>query len=192
MGEVRIVEKPSEISWDAIHEILLAAHSDQNKDGGTQTSAYLTGEELKERVGDGKCFIALLNDKVVGTASVNIRERNFWYNKGKIAYYCFDAIIPDYQGLGIYSMLDAVRDEFVRASEINVIYTSTSYRNKKMQDIKRRQGYRLVGFHAFKDTNYYSVTFARWLNGCPFSTWYIGLRYIITMVRVKLRNRDRR
>ena len=189
--EVQVIEKPAEISWDSIHEILLAAHSDKNKVGGAQTSAYLSGDELEKEVGNGKCFIALVDNKIVGTASVNIRERNFWYHKGMIAYYCFDAVIPDCQGLGIYSKLDAARDEFVKMSGVNVIYIHTSYSNKKMQEIKRKQGYRLVGFHAFKDTNYYSVTLAKWLDGCPFPKCYCALRYYYYMVRMKLRYRDR-
>lgn len=82
--EVQVIEKPAEISWDSIHEILLAAHSDKNKVGDAQTSAYLSGDELEKVVGDGKCFIALVDNKIAGTASVNIRERNFWYNRGEL------------------------------------------------------------------------------------------------------------
>lgn len=191
-NQVTVIEKPSEISWGTIHEILFAAHSNKNKDGGAQVTANLTGDELKEKVGDGKCFVALVDGKVVGTASVTIRKRNFWFHKGEIAYYCFDAILPDYQGLGLYSKLGAARDEFVRESGLNVIYTHTSYSNKKMQEIKRMQGYRLVGFHAFKDTNYFSVTLAKWLAGRAKPKWYCVLMYYYYMVRMKLRFRDRK
>lgn len=182
--QVIVVEKASEISWDAIHEILLAAHNDKNKDGGAQATAFLTGEELKEKVGDGKCFVALMDGKMVGTGSVSIRERNYWYSRGKIAYYCFGAILPDYQGLGIYSKLDKARDEYVKKLGLNLIYTHTSSSNKKMQEIKKKQGYRLVGFSAFKSTNYYSVTLAKWIEGCPYSKWHCYLRYYYAMLRV--------
>lgn len=182
--QVIVVEKPLEFSWDAIHEILFAAHSDKNKDGGAQITAYLTGKELKEKVGDGKCFVALMDGKLVGTGSVSIRERNYWYSQGKIAYYCFDAILPDFQGHGIYSKIDTARDEFVRQLGLNVIYTHTSSRNKKMQEIKMKQGYRLVGFSAFKSTNYYSITLAKWIDGCPYSKWHCSLRYYYAMLRV--------
>jgi len=187
--QVIVIEKPSEISWDVIHKILLAAHSDKNKDGGAQVTAYLTGDELKEKVGDGKCFVALMDGKLVGTASVTIREQNFWYHKGKIAYYGFGAILPEYQGFGIYSKLDAARDEYVKNSGIDAIYTHTSFRNKKMQEIKRKQGYRLVNFFASTKTDYYSVTLAKWIGNWPFPAWYCLFRFYLKKIYIRVRVR---
>ena len=119
---------------------------------------------MKEKVGNGECFVAMIDGEVIGTGSVSIREHNFWFSKGRLAYFLFDAILPKYQGLGIYSKIDLEREKFVKSLGINVIYTHTSYSNKKMQKIKKNFGYQLVRFSAFSNTNYYSVTLAKWLN----------------------------
>lgn len=192
MNNIRIIEKPSNISWNVIHEILLAAHSDKNKEGGAQATAFLTGEQLMERVGkQGKCFIALVDSKVVGTASVSLRDKKFWFHKGRIAYYCFAAILPDWQGRGIFSKLNKARDVYVKDLGVNVIYIHTSHQNKKMQNICKKHGYRLVGFHAFKETDYFSVTLAKWTKGYGKSKLHCFLRYFYYMIRVRLYHRDR-
>ena len=191
LDNVTILKKPEFISWDTIHSILLSAHNDKNKEGGMQVTANYLGNELKEKVGNGECFVAMIDGEVIGTGSVSIREHNFWFSKGRLAYFLFDAILPKYQGLGIYSKIDLEREKFVKSLGINVIYTHTSYSNKKMQKIKKNFGYQLVRFSAFSNTNYYSVTLAKWLNKCPFPKWYCFLHYYYSMFRVKLRHRDR-
>ena len=187
----KIVEKPLNVSWEVIHDILQVAHCDKNKEGGVQITARYSGVELKEKVGKGKCFVALLDDKVVGTCSVSIREREFWFGKGCMAYYMFDAVLPSYQGYGIYSKLEEARDKYIISKEINLIYTYTSYHNKKMHKIKKHAGFRLVGFFASQKTDYYSVILAKWIGGCPFPKWYCHFRYVYSMIRVRLHNRNR-
>ena len=191
IDSVTILKKPEHISWDIIHTLLLTAHSDKNKEGGMQVTANYSGNELKEKIGNGECFVAMIGGEVIGTGSVSIRECNFWFSKGRIAYFLFDAILPKYQGLGIYSQIDVAREEFVNSLGINVIYTHTSYSNKKMQIIKKKSGYRLVVFSAFRSTNYFSVTLAKWLNKCPYPKWYCYLHYYSSMFRVKLHYKDR-
>lgn len=185
--QIEIMEKPQWVSWDEIHSVLYAAHSDKKKDGGIQITANYSGEELKKKVGNGMCFVATIDGRIVGTASVIIRRTNLWFNKGESAYYMLDAVLPAYQGLRIYSSLNEARDNYVNDKGIRVIYTYTAHNNKKMKCIKIKQGYRLVAFSVSSKTEYYSVIMARWLSECPFPRWYCSLRYLVSMLSVVLK-----
>lgn len=182
---VVVIEKPEWVLWDSIHQILYTAHSDKKKSGGLQVTASYTGEELQEKLSGGKCFVAIDDTRVIGTASVVIKKTNRWFCKGLSAYYMLDAVLPEYQGRGVYTLLDAARDEYVNQKGISVIYMHTSERNKKMQAIKEKQGYRLVALSVSSKTDYYSVIMVRWLNECPFSKFYCRLRYTLSRLYIK-------
>lgn len=181
-----IIEKPEEIGWDAIHSIIFASHTSAHKDGGVQATAFYSGEELRHKIGGGKCFVALDEGVAIGTCSLVIKEIHAWFYSGEVAYYMWDAVLPSYQGTGVYSQLDEARDQYIRERNVKVIITRTSERNRKMQRIRMRKGYRKVSFAATTQTNYYSVLLARWVDECPFPLWYCFLRYKLIEIKTRL------
>ncbi|MBQ5943968.1 MAG: hypothetical protein IJL61_04525 [Bacteroidales bacterium] len=180
MSEIRVMEKPDWISWNEIHELLLSAHKKNIAKGMVMGVPQLSGEELKNRVGDnGKCFVALFDNSLVGTTSISYFQGKHWYDKGKlVAHSLASGILPKYQGIGIYEELMGLRDADICDMHAEIIHADTAEDNKIIRMNAKRNGFVDVDFRFVHD--HYSVIFVKWLNGCPFSDSYIKFRYKIT------------
>lgn len=167
-----MMEKPDSVSWDVIHDVLWAAHAKNREDGIHMKAPALSGEKMKELVGEqGRCLVAMDGDKVVGTSSYKIITSNKWYAQGQaIAYWMLNGVLPEYQGNGIYSKLLRYSEESIRQSHINLIEMNTAEHNTTVQRALRKKGWVYVDFITFP-TDHYSVVMVKWLNACPFSRW---------------------
>ena len=159
---ITVIEKPEEITFEQIREVLWDANERNRRDGFYLSTASMPGEKLKERLGpDGKCFVALAHKDgadeplLVGTISIRYLDRRRWYAKGRVADYMLAAVISSYQGKHINSML--AEKVFETAREAN------------------------------PGGDHYSVIMAKWLGKCPFSDAYCKLRYLAGKTLVKLR-----
>lgn len=186
--DIVIQEKPEWVSWDMIHEVLWKAHQQNMAHGMTMRTVKLNGEELKERVGDGQCFVALdRDDHIVGTGSIKVYLSQVWFAKGLTAKLMLGAVLPEYQGRGIYRQLLQKRFDYAREKKASVILMDTAEHNLKMQKILKRYDFRYVSCFASKFSKHYSVVMAKWLSYCPYSKWYCQWRYFIQMLIIKLR-----
>lgn len=186
MGEIIVETKPSNISWDAIANLLAESHKDNIKRGFTQNSSHMKGSEIEKKVSNGMCFIAKDGETVVGTLSVIPRKKANWYcNKG--ALYCMLAgVSPKYKGKGVYSLLAHARDEYARKMGFPVVYLYTPIKNRRMQKAAKKDGFIPVSFSVSTDTTYYSVIMAKWLNGCPFNQFYCLFKYFYSQFYIRL------
>ena len=106
MSEIKIQEIPQWITFDDIHELLYLAHESNRKQGFNVKTSEMSGPELQKRLGvTGKCFVALDGEKLVGTASYRVLERNNWYFQGKVVDLIHVGVHPDYKGKKVFSML---------------------------------------------------------------------------------------
>ena len=150
-------------------------------------SPDMTPEELKEKLKDGCCFVAIDGERVVGTCSVLFFKSNQWWAKGKdVANPCLDAIIPDYKGTDVYFGLNEIRRQYINKKGIRIIQFSTHENNKVDTKISLRKGAKFVRFCSFADTNHYSVVMVNWLDGCPFSDRYCDFRFKLSKFLTKL------
>lgn len=78
MSKISIIEKPLEISWETIHEVLLAAHQENRSKGIIMAYSVQEGDKIKEIIEDsgGIMFVALDENKVVGTLGVEVKKEN--------------------------------------------------------------------------------------------------------------------
>lgn len=187
MGEIRIIEKPEEVPFSAIHDVMVAAHEQNFQKGIVTKSTRLSPEELQAKLGDrGRCFVAMDGDRVAGTSSFCVRRFNCWYARGDVAVTMFTAVLPEYKGQHISSLLDDRIEEEVRALGLKRIAFDTPQGNTLMQEIALKRGYRRVGFFSYP-SNHYSVEMMKWLDGCPFSGARISLRYFLRKAYIQLR-----
>lgn len=188
MEEIKIIEKPDWVSWDDIHELLLQAHNINKKKGIVTNYSLLPGEKIKEIVGvDGKCWIAMDGNKLVGTTSVGFFIGRDWWNKGeKVAHSCFTGIRRQYQGIGLNDQLGAKMAEYVRSVGVNMIQGDTAENNHTMRKIIELKGYKTVDLYA-SSSPHYAVRFVKWYCECPFSDQYINRRYKISEKLTKWR-----
>lgn len=184
MSEIIVTERPDNISWEDIRKTLLDAHKNNISNGLVVRSTTLTGDQLREQVADGKCFVALDGNKVVGVAAVRIKPCDKWFCHGKAAHFLLGSVLSDYQGQGIYSQLQKGRYEYIEKEGISIITTNTAANNERMVRMLPKHGFhRAAMFHA-ADTDHFSITWVKWLKGEPsgFTRWY---HYALSVIKTK-------
>lgn len=188
MKNIVIKIKPENISFDDIHKIIASAHSANIDNGFTMRTASLTGEELKERIGeDGICLVALDDEKLVGTLSIRFVKRNTWYAKGIIPEYILAAVLPEYQGYHINSKLSNMAFSILKEKKYSLVELDTAEKNYKAIKIYEHFGFKKVNFVVFENLDHYNVFMVKWLTKCPYSNFYCYIRYIIRKFKTKLR-----
>ena len=180
MNEINIIEMNNHYTYDEISKIIKKAYSIHDNNGFHLNTSDLDENGLNNRVGEnGKTFIALHNDKIVGTGSVRFVERNKWYKKGIMPDYILAAVLPEYQGQHINKKISEAVFQFVKEKGYNLVELDTASNNKNAINIYKHYGFQLVDFRAFKNTDHYSVVMVKWLDKCPYTKLYCLIRYYI-------------
>ena len=179
---IRIVEKSDSISWDSIAELIRISHSVNKKYNLTMKTASLTAKELAYKVNGGITYVAINEqNQLVGTASVVPRSDNGkWYEKSKrCAFYLYLAVLPDFQGKGISTLL---YKEIERAANIrivaDIIKSGTAQNNTAQRSNFKKNGFIPVELTSNKNVDYYSVIYVKYLDGrLPFPIWICKLLF---------------
>jgi hypothetical protein len=75
-ANLQIVEKPEWVSWEDIHEVLVKAHAQNRANGINMKKPSLPGEKIAKEIGEeGKMFVAMEDNKVVGTLALIKKRR---------------------------------------------------------------------------------------------------------------------
>lgn len=170
---ITIVEKNDDISWDALAKIQYIAHHENRTNGIDQACAYLSGEQLKNNIGNGRCFVAMDENKPIGIACYRICKnyRKYWFCNGEtVAELLYSALLPEYQKGNTFYKLVMTRNAAIEEDGAEIIVTDTHERNTKMRDIFILYGFNELCYHKYISCNYISIVMAKWLNSCcPFS-----------------------
>ena len=191
MKEDEIVVKSADEwggSYDEIHHLIFKAHLKNREKGIVYKSTSYTGEQIKQRVGNGVTFVAFKDDVLVATASVSLCLGTKWYEKGVIvAHYCLDAVMPEFQGQGIMKIIDLFRYNFSIASGAKIIRSGTAEKNSIQRSKFIKNGFIPCDYIATKGNDYYSVMYVKWLDpACAHSNMYCRYKYYKSFIRVRL------
>lgn len=185
---IEIKEKDNNISFEIVHNILFESHKENMKNKVLMKTVTLSSEQLEERIGkNGKCFIALYDDKIVGTLSVRFVERNTWYAQGIIPDYILAGILPEYQGMHINTMLSNKVFDYSKDQGFDKIELDTAEKNKQAIKVYKHLGFRLVDFKAFSGADHYSVVMIKNFYKFPHSKIYYYVRFLMKKYYIKLR-----
>lgn len=188
MSNIKIVEKPDWVSWETIHEVLVAAHAENRSKGVIMAYSVQPADQIAKICSKGVMFVALDGDKVVGTAAIILQKENRWYYKGVVAYMTFAGVLPEYAGKGIYKQLSVTREQRAMDMDISVVMGATHEKNYRRLEIEKQLGAKFVQLRAGQD--HYNVIFIRYLKGsCPFPDWYISIMFNASKILYKLRYR---
>lgn len=186
-SSIQIVEKPDWVSWEDIKRCLYEAHAVNREKGINMTHYQWSAGKIKGSLGVKGVMLVALNGKlIVGTAAIGDRVGSRWYNKGRYAYFCFDGVIKDYNGKGIFSQLDSKREEVAREKGYNVLVFDTHAQNTHRQKIALKNGYRYVRYFQANSKDHYCVVMAKWINGCPYSSLYCWAKYHVSIFKTKI------
>lgn len=184
--DIIVTEKPDWVSWEEIKECLSEAHAENRRNGINMSYPSQPAGMIRDRVGeDGKMFVALDGRKVIGTASVRVKNVNNWFHSGRTAYFGFAAVHPEYQGKGVYKMLSDARYEYLTTTDLRTILMDTHLNNKHIQQILAAQGFKYVDLKRTPD--HFSVRMFKWLDGCPYSELKCRMMYFKRYWAEKLR-----
>jgi GNAT superfamily N-acetyltransferase len=187
-SKIQVIEKPEWVSWDEIHEVLWKAHEQNRKKGIIMSYPSLSGEEIRNKIGDkGKMFVAIEDDKVIGTLALIKKVGKQWYNTGQYGYLCFGAVLPECSGKGVYRSLYQLAETTAKQMGLLVLTRDTNENNARMLKITKQEGYHFVECKAWKD--HFNIVRAKWLDKCPYPTWYIKTRFLLSKMIIKLRYR---
>lgn len=183
-----MTEKPNNISYEIIHDVLYAAHESTREQGIQFFTSSLIGRELEERIGkDGKCFVALVGYKVVGTVSVSMSDRNTWYANGRTASLKLLGVVPEFTGKHISSLLIQKVIDYATNMGATSVILDTAKENKQAISIYLHKGFHLVGYLSPKNANHYSVVCAHFLNNRKVSKLYCKMRFAVEKAYICLR-----
>ena len=187
MGEIKYMLKPDWITWDDVQECQRRAHEKNNKKGFQMQVQTITGDDLKNGVGDGHCFVALDGDKVVGTASlIFLKSKIHWWTRSTVAFTCFDGVLPEYWGTDVFIGLDAIRNKYIEDSGVRIRQCNTSEKNKAVIQLCKKGGYKLVQYSATgRGASYYSVIMCKWDDGCPYSDSFCSFMFKASKIVIK-------
>ena len=175
-SSIQIVEKPDWVSWDAIHKVLWNAHEKNRSRGMNMAHAAFSGEQIEDYLApDGKMFVAVCGDEVVGVAAYKEKDIKFWFGGGRYAYCCFAAVLPEYAGQGIYRQLVELREKTALAQGIDKMMFNTHPKNSRVIGIALNNGYKKVSYTSDGSASW--VYLVKWLNGCPVSNTRLSIMY---------------
>ena len=138
-------------------------------------------ERIIGHLGDnGFMLVALDGEKLVGTAALGDRVGKIWYANGPYAYACFDSIIPEYAGRGIFRALDSKRESLAISAGYNVMVFDTHCKNVHRIRIAKKMGYRPVHYFRAKSGDHYNIVMVKWLRDRSFSPIHCWVRYHIS------------
>lgn len=188
--DIQIIEKPDWISWDDIKQCLMDSHAVNRARGINMAHYQWPVEKIKNSLGEnGVMLVALDGKKVVGTAAIGEKNGNAWYVKGRYGYMCFAGVLPEYNGRGIYKALISKRETIAKDLGYHVLLLDTHRENKRIQEIALKNGYKFVRFFLANSKDHYSVVMVKWLDDCPYSSFYCWRKYLLSKVKTMLRTK---
>lgn len=181
---IRILEKPDWITWESVHDLLWEAHQSNREKGIIMKYPSLSGQEIQKRVeGNGKMFVAIQNDRLVGCAAAIIKTSNVWFSGNRFVYLCFVGIHPNNKKLGLYSKLIRAVESYREEIVSDLIVFDTHRGNSRMIRINEKNGYQKVMIKMWG--GHESVVLAKWYEKCPFSNVFIKKMYYRSVFRSK-------
>lgn len=187
-SNIQIVEKPDWVTWDDIKQCLFEAHAENRAKGINMAHYQWPVERIKDSLGKkGVVLVALDGKRLIGTAAIGDKIGKTWYTKGPYAYICFDAVIPEYSGKGIFKLLDRKREQLAIDLGYKTLVFDTHSNNFHRQEIALKNGFRLVRFFRASSKDHYSVVMAKWLDGCPYSSFYCWIKFQLSKFQALMR-----
>lgn len=181
------MEKPDWVSWEEVLTCLHEAHKVNKRKGFTMPGNDMTLKEFKEKLGDGKCFVALDGDKVIGICTVRFIKSHRWCTWGKrVAYNGLDGILKAYQGTDVFMSLNALRYKCINESGVRVVEFNTAENNKVVITRNVKNGAKIIQYAHMAKGGYHPIVMMRWLDGCPYPDWLCNFMFKLSKYVVKL------
>ena len=128
--------------------------------GLNYTASYQDDEETKKRMSEGRAFVLLTNNEVVGT--ITFLEKNYFTEK-RSAYLCQFAIAPKLKRQGLGSIIMDFCEQLANDEKFEAVQLDTAKPAKHLVDWYLSRGYKIVGEKHWEGKTYDSHVFEKTL-----------------------------
>ena len=103
---------------------------------------------------------------------------------------CERVFRPDLEGVPVVVLSNndgcvVARSNEAKKMGIDCVYFDAHEHNNRILSIQEKSGFIPIGLIVCKD--HYNIIMMKWLNGCPYSSWYCRCQYLIRKYFIKLR-----
>jgi GNAT superfamily N-acetyltransferase len=161
---IRPIEKSD--SLEALTMLLHRAYKKWADKGLRYLASYQDVQTTKKRLEKGQCFVALLDNNMVGTITYYSdvkNSRHDWYKQPFVAKYGQLAVDPSLQKSGLGSMLIDHVETLAQQDGFTEITIDTAESATELVNYYIRKSYRPVAYTQWKETNYRSVLLSKTL-----------------------------
>ena len=184
--ELIFTQKPDNITYEELQALLHKAHESNKKEGMYYSTADQSVETLMQKLKDAVTYVAIDGDKAVGTESVQFRKLNYWYHNGDVGMLKLGGVDPEYKGYHIFTKLITACKECAWERGMTICVTDTSEQNVIVRHLLEGLGYVLVDYCVYPGNNFYSIVYAIWKDGCPYSKWTVKWNYFWKRCKIRL------
>ncbi len=145
-------------------ELLHRAYAELGEQGLHFTAVDQTEATTRVRIERGRCFVAVVDDAVVGTItyySPSPNAASAWYRLPGVATFGQFGVDPDYRGRRIGSRLLAHVEALARADGAIELALDTAENAIALVDMYARMGFRVVAHDDYIVTAYRSVVMSK-------------------------------
>lgn len=129
-------------------------------------ASYQDDDVTRDRINDGKCYVAVHNGTIVATVTFYAKPSGFpnspdLYRQDGVARFGQFAVEPRLQRFGIGGILMDFLENVARTSGHNQIACDTSERAQHLIDYYMKRGYHIAGSTQWNMVNYRSVLLSK-------------------------------
>lgn len=121
-------------------------------------------ETTRKRISNGTCFVATIDDKIVGTITFkmpHVGHNVAWLDRPDIGHISQMAVEPALQSKGIGARLMRQAEEYARTRGLAELALDTSEQAGHLISWYKRLGYRFIEYVQWDVTNYRSVVMSK-------------------------------
>ncbi len=169
---IEIQKLKNQFTLEEVQNLLQLAHQSNEEKGLVYATAHQTVEKLRQKIGDGSCYVAVdvENGMLVGTATICPKELSYWYYKGETYLLKLLGIHPSYNGKGIGSMLVNACIEQAKSEKVSIIVSDSAEDNIALRSLLMKFNFVTVDCVKYISNNFVSSVYAKWINDdCPWT-----------------------
>jgi GNAT superfamily N-acetyltransferase len=157
-------------SSDSLEELTTLLHKAYKKLADKGFRFHATHQDVnvtKQRVGNSECYVATLDNTIVGTISYRSPSNKLqhdYYDQSFVAAFGQFAVDPQYQNSGLGSKLLEVAEKCAVRDKAKEIAFDTAEGAEELIAYYKKRNYQFVKYTQWEVTNYRSVIMAKKLN----------------------------
>lgn len=161
---IRPIEYDDCITYEEIQNLLSKAHRVNEEKGLSYATATQSVEKLRQKIGYGVCFVALDNSKLIGTATVCLKDIDYWYYTGQVVLIKLVAVDPENKHAKVGTRLIKKCIEYANMIGAKVVVTDSAEQNIIFKKLVTRLDFVEIDYCKYRANNFVSTVYALFID----------------------------